>query len=59
MLPKFNASLYNITLLLSFVLSDYYLNSVNYKLKLYKNNSGYIAKMKESKNKKGLCLTEK
>ena len=26
---------------------------------MYKNNSGLIAKTKESKYKKGLCLTEK
>ena len=26
---------------------------------MYKNNSGFIAKTKVSKNKKGLCLTEK
>tara|TARA_B110000037_G_scaffold220491_1_gene288565 strand:+ start:2321 stop:2434 length:114 start_codon:yes stop_codon:yes gene_type:complete len=26
---------------------------------MYKNNSGLIAKMKVSKYKKGLCLTEK
>ena len=26
---------------------------------MYKNNSGSIAKMKVSKYKKGLCLTEK
>ena len=25
---------------------------------MYKNNSGFIAKTKVSKNKKGLCLTE-
>lgn len=28
-------------------------------LTLYKNNSGLIAKMKVSKYKNGLCLTEK
>jgi hypothetical protein len=26
---------------------------------MYKNNSGFIAKTKESKYKKGLCLIEK
>ena len=26
---------------------------------MYKNNSGFIAKMNVSKYKKGLCLTEK
>jgi len=26
---------------------------------MYKNNSGFIAKVKVSKYKKGLCLTEK
>jgi hypothetical protein len=26
---------------------------------MYKNNSGLIAKTKQSKNKEGMCLTEK
>ena len=59
MLTKSNASTYNLTLILSFVLSGYINNLMRIKLKMYKNNSGLIAKTKVSKYKKGLCLTEK
>jgi len=39
MLSKSKASPYKLTLILSFVLSDYYSNLMKYKLKMYKNNA--------------------
>jgi len=35
------------------------LNEKSQRTTMYKNNSGFIAKTKVSKCKKGLCLTEK
>ena len=46
MLTKSQASPYNITLILSLFFLIYNLNLMRIKLKLYKNNSGLIAKTK-------------